>query len=81
MTRKSDGEKIDELMVNVATLTERLDSVREDVRELKHEIQELKQDLRESRQRLWLLVPPLVAAFVSAGLMAVVQYLLSRWTH
>jgi uncharacterized coiled-coil DUF342 family protein len=42
MTRKSDGEKIDELMINVATLTERLDSVREEVKELKREIQELK---------------------------------------
>jgi len=60
MARKSDGEKIDELMVLVARLSERLNSLEEDV-------QELKSDLRESRQRLWLLVPPLVAAFVSAG--------------
>ncbi|HTU21648.1 MAG TPA: hypothetical protein VMG10_26665 [Gemmataceae bacterium] len=78
MTRKSDGEKIDELMIDVARLTERMNSVQVQVQGLKAEIQELKQDLRESRQRLWLLVPPLVAAFVSAGLMAVVQYLLSR---
>jgi hypothetical protein len=60
MARKSDGEKIDELMVLVARLSERLNSLEEDV-------QELKSNLRESRQRLWLLVPPLVAAFVSAG--------------
>ena len=78
MVRKSDGEKIDELMITVATLEERVHSVREKLQGLKDEIQELKQDVRESRQRLWLLVPPLVAAFVSAGLMAVVQYLLSR---
>ena len=78
MARKSDGEKIDELMVTVAALEERVNSVQVQVQGLKHEIQELKSDLRESRQRLWLLVPPLVAAFVSAGLMAVVQYLLSR---
>lgn len=71
MVRKSDGEKIDELMIAVAALTERMNGIQEDV-------QELKRDLRESRQRLWLLVPPLVAAFVSVGLMAVVQYLLSR---
>jgi hypothetical protein len=71
MTRRSDGEKIDELMVNVATLIERVDSVREDVRELKS-------DLRDARQRLWLLVPPLVAAFFGAALMAVVNYLLPR---
>lgn len=71
MARKSDGEKIDELMVLVARLEAQLEYMHEQVKELKD-------DLRESRQRLWLLVPPLVAAFVSAGLMAVVQYLLSR---
>ena len=71
MARKSDGEKIDELMIAVARLGER-------VKNLDEQVKELKDDLRESRQRLWLLVPPLVAAFVSTGLMAVVQYLLSR---
>lgn len=71
MARKSDGEKIDALMVDVATLIERVSNIR-------IELDDLKRDLRESRQRLWLLVPPIVAAFVSAGLMAVVQYLLSR---
>jgi hypothetical protein len=78
MARKSDGEKIDELMITVAALEERVDSIREDMRGLKQEIQELKQDLRESRQRLWLLVPPLVAALFSAALMAVVNYFLLR---
>jgi hypothetical protein len=70
MARKSDGEKIDELMVSVAALEERVNSLRE-------QVEELKSDLRESRQRLWLLVPPLVAALFSAGLMTVVN-LLSR---
>ncbi|HEY7154616.1 MAG TPA: hypothetical protein VH575_11705 [Gemmataceae bacterium] len=78
MARKSDGEKIDELMITVATLEERINRIDDKVQGLKHEIQELKQDLRESRQRLWLLVPPLVAAFLSAALMAVVNYLLPR---
>ena len=71
MVRKTDGEKIDELVVQAATLTERLDNVRE-------ELKELKKELEESRQRLWLLVPPVVAALLSAGLTAVVNYLLSR---
>ena len=71
MARKSDGEKIDELMIQVATLTERVSNIRK-------ELDDLKRDLRESRQRLWLLVPPLVAAFVSAGLLAVVNSFLSR---
>ncbi len=78
MTRKSDGEKIDELMVTVAALEERLNRIDDKMQGLKEEIQELKQDLRESRQRLWLLVPPLVAALVSAALMAVVNYFVSR---
>ncbi|HTU93364.1 MAG TPA: hypothetical protein VMF69_25005 [Gemmataceae bacterium] len=71
MARKSDGEKIGELMIAVAVLGERMNSIYE-------QVQELKQDLRESRQRLWLLVPPLVAALVSAGLMAVVNHFLTR---
>ncbi|MFO1533987.1 MAG: hypothetical protein ABR562_10030 [Thermoplasmatota archaeon] len=46
-----------------------------DVRE---ELKELKRELEESRRRLWLLVPPVVAALLSAVLTAVVNYLLSR---
>ncbi|HWG45197.1 MAG TPA: hypothetical protein VN688_20705 [Gemmataceae bacterium] len=71
MVRKSDGEKIDELMVSVAVIGERLDNVRT-------ELLDLKRQLEESRRRLWLIVPPLVAAFFSAGLMAIVNYLLPR---
>jgi hypothetical protein len=71
MARKTDGEKIDELVVTVATLTERLDNVREELRELKRE-------LGEARRWLWLIIPPLVAALASAGLTALVGYLLRR---
>jgi len=74
MPRKSDGEKIDELMILTATLEERLDHLREDVRELK-------QDLDESRRRLWLLVPPIVAALLSAGFTTLVNYLLFLGEH
>src|SRR5262249_4015268 len=68
MVRKTDGEKIDELVVLITTLKERLDNVRD-------ELKDLKKDLDESRRRLWLIVPPVVAALLSAGLMAVVNYL------
>lgn len=68
MARKSDGEKIDEFMVLLATLNERLDNVREDLQELRH-------DWKDARHRLWLIVPPVVAALVSAGLTALVSYL------
>jgi hypothetical protein len=71
MPRKTDGEKLDELAVLAAVLAERLTNVRE-------ELKELKRELEESRRRLWLLVPPLVAALLSAGLMAAIQYLLPR---
>lgn len=71
MARKSDGEKIDELMTVAAALTERVDSLREQLKELKAEID-------ESRRKLWLLVPPAVAAFLSAGLSALVTYLVSH---
>jgi hypothetical protein len=68
MTRKTDGEKLDELIPVVAALQARLDSVRK-------EVDELKTSLEESRRRLWLIVPPLLAALLSAGLTAAVSYL------
>jgi hypothetical protein len=71
MARKSDGEKLDDLMILAATLTERLDNVR-------RELKELKQQLEEASRRMWLLVPPIVAALLSAGLTALVTYLASR---
>jgi hypothetical protein len=71
MARKTDGEKLDELIPVVAALQARLDSVRK-------ELDELKSRLDETRRRLWLIVPPLLAALLSAGLMAVVNYLTRR---
>jgi hypothetical protein len=71
MARKSDGEKIDELATLAAILGERLDNTRK-------ELQELKKDLEESRRRLWLIVPPLLAALLSAALTAAVNYLTRR---
>ncbi|HEV2948549.1 MAG TPA: hypothetical protein VGX70_14330 [Gemmataceae bacterium] len=68
MPRKTDGEKVDELMVLSAILTERLDNVRQ-------ELKDLKRDLETARGRLWLIVPPLLAALASAGLVAFVNYL------
>lgn len=68
MARKTDGEKLDELGLLVATLTERVNNVRD-------ELKDVKRELEESRRRLWLIVPPLLAALVSAGLMALVNYL------
>ncbi len=71
MARKTDGEKVDELIVLTAILKERLDNVRDELRDLKKE-------LEESRRRLWLIVPPLLAALLSAGLTAAVNYFTRR---
>jgi hypothetical protein len=71
MARKTDGEKLDELVPLVAALTERLDNARDELRDLKRE-------LEESRRRLWLIVPPLLAALFSAGLTAAVNYFSKR---
>jgi predicted ATPase len=71
MPRKTDGEKIDELIPLVAALKERLDNVRE-------ELKELKRELEEARRRLWLIVPPLLAALLSAAITAAVSYLTHR---
>ena len=68
MARKSDGEKLDELVPVIAILQERLDSVRE-------ELKELKRTLEEGQRRLWLIVPPVIAALLSAALTAAVGYL------
>jgi hypothetical protein len=71
MARKTDGEKLDNLVPLVAALEERLENLREVVRDLK-------KDLEESRRRLWLIVPPLLAALLSAGLTFAVNYFSRR---
>ena len=71
MARKSDGEKLDELVPIVAVLEERLENTRGDLKKLQRE-------LEESRRRLWLIVPPLLAALLSAGLTAAVNYFSRR---
>ena len=78
MTRKTDGERIDDIEEKVqeqailqATLGERLNNTRD-------ELKDLKKDLDEARRRLWLIIPPLLAALVSAGLTGLVTYLFRR---
>ena len=71
MARKTDGEKLDGLVPLVAVLEERLENTRDELRDLKRE-------LEESRRRLWLIVPPLLAALLSAGLTAAVNYFSRR---
>ena len=71
MTRKSDGEKLDELIPLVAILEERLKNTRDELRDLENEVE-------EGRRRLWLIIPPLLAALLSAGLTAGVNYFTRR---
>ena len=71
MARKTDGEKLDGLIPLVAVLEERVENLRTVVGEMKR-------DLEESRRRLRLIVPPLLAALLSPGLTAAVNYFSRR---
>ncbi len=71
MARKTDGEKLDDLIPLVAVLEERVENLRAVVGDMKRE-------LEESRRRLWLIVPPLLAALLSAGMTAAVNYFSRR---
>lgn len=72
MPRKSDGQKVDDLMVNMAALTERLDNARRDldrlfdltirVALLEQRLNDLQQGWERWLQRLWMLLAPLVGA-------------------
>jgi uncharacterized coiled-coil DUF342 family protein len=75
MPRKTDGEKIDELGEKFHELNLLVVTLEERVNNLLDEVKDLKRELEEARRRLWLIVPPLLAAFVSAGLTALVTYL------
>lgn len=76
MPRKSDGQKVDELMVNMAALTERLDNARRDldrlfdltirVALLEQRLNDLQQGWERWLQRLWMLLAPLVGAVVGS---------------
>jgi len=72
MARKTDGEKIDELVTVVATLTERLNAVREEIEALpglitkvavqEQQFNELRNRTEEASRRRWSLVPAIVGA-------------------
>ncbi len=74
MARKTDGEKIDELMTVVATLTERLNSVHEETEDLpglitrvallEQQFNDLRNRADESSRRRWSLVPVIVGAIL-----------------
>lgn len=84
------GEKFNDLGRDVAVLHERLNKVDlnelgrlattldERLDNLRDELKDLKRDLEEARRKLWLIVPPLLAALVSVGLMTLVNYLSRR---
>jgi outer membrane murein-binding lipoprotein Lpp len=75
---KTHGEKIDELSRLVATLTERVDQLREQVNELRplpqrvaileQQVADLKNDRLEMTRRLWMVLGPLIAGVLGAGI-------------
>jgi uncharacterized membrane protein YoaK (UPF0700 family) len=72
MPRKTDGVKIDELMVSVAVLLERVDSMQRELNRLsdllirvvllEQRLNDIQQGWERWLQRLWMLLAPLVGA-------------------
>lgn len=61
-------DKVSDMSILFQTLNVRIDNVHQ-------ELKELKKDLEAARNRLWTLVPAIVGAFLGAGLMAALNYL------
>jgi cell division septal protein FtsQ len=58
----------------VATLTERLDNVREEVKEIKRQME-------EAARRRSAFLPPIVAAVLSAILVGTISFLIQSYFH
>jgi hypothetical protein len=83
---KTQGEKVDELMQAVATLTERLDNLREEVKGLdltgvttrlavvEKQLEDFKKGKEEWGRRLWAILGPILGAVIGV----LVGYLLRR---
>jgi predicted nucleic acid-binding Zn-ribbon protein len=71
VAKPTHEEIIRELTKEVAILNERLNSVREDVKELKRQSE-------ETSKNRWALLPPIIGAIVSVLLSALVTYLIAR---
>jgi hypothetical protein len=84
MARKTDGEKIDELMIIVTSLKEELAYVRREKVDVvqfvrvEERLEQLRKDLEEASRRRWSLVPSLVGGIIGAGLTFLGQLLLKR---
>ena len=76
MPRKTDGVKVDELMVSVAVLLERVDSMQRELNRLsdllirvallEQRLNDIQQGWERWLQRLWMLLAPLVGAVVGS---------------
>lgn len=62
MPRKTDGEKVDELVTQVAILRERLENVRDDVKKLEAKLDE---SLKDASRKRWILLGVVFAAMLS----------------
>ena len=72
MSRKTDGEKIDELQILVATLVERLDSTRKEMVDradfavVEDRLNEPRRNIDESARRRWSMWPAIVGALIGS---------------
>jgi len=71
VAKPTHDEIIRELTKEMAILNERMNTVRE-------EVKELKRSLEEKGKRWWSLLPPIIGALVSVLLGALVAYLVAR---
>jgi predicted nucleic acid-binding Zn-ribbon protein len=71
VVKPTHDEIIRELTKEVAILNERVNTLRE-------EVKDLKRSLEETSKKRWSLLPPVVGAIVSAALAALIAYFVAR---
>ena len=92
MSRKTDGEKIDELQILVASLVERLDNTRKEMVDradfavVEERLNELRRNIEESTRRRWLMWPAIVGAMIGSivtllGQIAIEKEVSQLWTR
>jgi hypothetical protein len=87
MPRKTDGEKVDELEKSVAILIERVDTVREQIKLLadlttktallEQHVSDMKKGHETRGNRIWSLMPPLLAGAIGGAIALLTHYLAS----
>jgi len=84
MPGRTQGDKIDELEKLVATLVERVDSVRREMTDgkkfavVEDRVNEIKRNIEETGRRRWSVIPAVLGAIVGAVLGSFISFFLQR---